>query len=51
MQNVPTRSLHQLKEYIKDRLGEVEPRGFLALERSFVLADEGNYFILIYSIF
>lgn len=37
-----TRSFPQLREYIKDRLAEIEPRGFLAIERSFVLADEGK---------
>lgn len=42
MQELPTRSLGQLKDYIKDRLGEIDPRGFLALERSFVLADDGK---------
>jgi len=34
------RTLGQLKEYVKRRFYEVESRGFLALERSFVLLDD-----------
>lgn len=40
IQAAPARSLYQLKEYVKKRFYDVEPRGFLALERSFVLLDE-----------
>lgn len=39
IEEMKPRPLNQLKEYIKDRLSSMDTRGFLALERAFVLAD------------